>query len=130
MSNPSEFNSRVMQWSPRLILLTSVPNPDWHEGKFMPVYVDPRMIISIVCVKAGFAKADLSPNGQQEFHPRVDCTVLRLYGAPEMLVIESADEVAQLRDEALGYEAPKSADSPPRRPTLVEYVGNGKFDCE
>lgn len=107
MSTPAEFNTQVMQWQPKLIQLTQLANPDWWDGKPTVAFVDPRLICSIVCTKGGYAKKGLPADAPLGYHTEVDCTMVRICGSSEIAVLESPEEVARLRDLALGHEPKK-----------------------
>lgn len=102
MSGPMDINSQVMQWRPRLIKLTMIANPEWNNGAPMPCYVDPQEIKQIVAVACSFSITG-APTGS--FYPRVNCTEVRCFNLPNLPVLETVEEVARLRDEALGYKS-------------------------
>lgn len=98
----------TMHWTPRLIALTAIGNPDIDGGKPQPCYIDPY---SIKLITRGFTSwskriEDSGQKPEPPAHPQVECTVI--WGQNGSLpVIESPAEVARLHDIAVGHEPPK-----------------------
>lgn len=111
---PAEMNVSQMQWQPKLLKLTLIANPDCLEGKPTPCYVNPQLISQIMCVCGAVNRRfsqDRPP--QEQWHPFIDCTLVRCYGLPDLLVLEPAEAVALQRDRAMGH-SPVGAITPNR----------------
>ena len=100
MSDPTEVNTQVMNWKPKLIRLTMIGNPDWDGGKPQVCFLDPAVIVSLSEGFGAFSTRDDPPKR----HPDVRCTAV-FFCHGTLHVLESAEEVARLRDEALGFKA-------------------------
>lgn len=91
-----------MMWQPALLRLTMIGNPDVEGGKPTPCFLTPQSITMIRRAIAAFPRRD----DPAQRHPDAPCTeVFFCHGAVH--VLESAEEVAMLRDRALGHEPPK-----------------------
>lgn len=88
-----------MQWRPPLIRLTQIGNPDIDDGQPTPVFVDPNSISKISRTLGAFSRA----GSATEVHERVSCTEVHCCHF-HLLVTESPETVAMLRDKALGHE--------------------------
>lgn len=93
------MNAEMMMWRPKLIRLTQIANPDHDGGQTTPCYAHPECIETIQRHRAAFGKSGLSG----EFHEYQDVTIVAMHGAKTLFVTESPDEVARLRDQALGH---------------------------
>lgn len=91
-----------MMWQPALLRLTQIGNPDVEGGAPTPCYLTPQSITRISKAVAAFQMREDSTKR----HPDVACTeVFYCHGA--LHVLESPEEVAMMRDRALGHEPPK-----------------------
>ena len=90
-------STEVKYWSPKLIQLTTLPNPD-VVAEVQTVFVDPTMISLVYRGMSCWNKADGTPA-----HLPIECTLvwLRGGGPSNIPVIESLIEVAQRRNLAL-----------------------------
>lgn len=97
-----------MMWQPKLIRLTLIANPDIDGGEPTPTFVNPQQISGIRRTASCYAKVSSygKPADQVEYHPRIACTEVHCCHFT-VLVTETPDEVAKLRDEAFGHEPPK-----------------------
>lgn len=95
-------NITQMLWKPKLIRLTQIGNPDVDEGKPTPCFLDPATVTSIVACVAAFA----TRQDQTKRHPDVYCTAV-FYCHGTLHVLETPEQVAVLRDRALGHEPEK-----------------------
>lgn len=91
-----------MHWKPRLLRLTQIGNPDVDDGHPTSCYIDAQAITRISRVVAAFSmRAD-----PQKRHPDVLCTeVFYCHGAVH--VLETPEQIALMRDRALGHESGK-----------------------
>lgn len=81
-------DSETKIWKSPLIKLTLVCNPSVNGNKPTICYIDPQLITHIYAAESQF---------------KDQCTVVAMcHGS--MLVLESPNEVALLRDRMLGYE--------------------------
>lgn len=100
-----------MMWRPSLIKLTQIGNPDHSNGMPTPIYIDPTCIQHIRCGRGSFMRYEAVTHdiqGNERFHPSIECTYLNLHGHTDMLVLETPDEIARLRDEAFGIKSAKT----------------------
>lgn len=102
---PQEQNVTAMQWRAPLIKLTCIGNPDIAGGEPTPTFVAPESISQIRMIKSGYAIADslLGDPKDRRFHPQVVCTEVNCCHFI-LLVTESPETVARLRDQAFGFE--------------------------
>lgn len=103
--NSIDQNVTAMQWRAPLLRLTCIPNPDVAGGLPTSTYVAPEQISQIRRVKSGYAVAEsllLRPE-ERRFHAQVECTEVNCCHFI-LLVTESPDEIAMLRDKAFGFE--------------------------
>ena len=101
---PHETNANIMQWQPKMILLTQVGSPDWDNGEDSICSVNPSLITMAIRGRSAYAKRPPTPAA--EFHPDQVCTGVYVTQGT-ISVRESPQEVARLRDLALGHELPK-----------------------
>lgn len=107
MSSDHSFTATQMYWKPELIRLTQIVHPDMDGGEPTTCFLDPQSILSVNRTMSGFSKETgdahfYDPNLRQ-YHPRVACTcVMTTYGH-SLMVTESPETVALLRDKAMGY---------------------------
>ena len=91
-----------MMWQPELLKLTQIGNPDWFDGEPTACYVTPQSITRISRSVAAFPMRE-DPTKR---HADIQCTEV-FYCHGTLHVTESPEEVARLRDKALGHELPK-----------------------
>ena len=86
-------------WKPKLIRLTQIGNPDYNDGLPTICFLDPATITSISVAVAAFnMRADPAKR-----HPDVSCTAV-FFCHGTLHVTESPEQVAAMRDSALGYK--------------------------
>ena len=102
---PTESNITAMQWRAPLIKLTQIGNPDVDGGQPTATYVSAEAIGQIRRLKGAFVTYDSIVEGNRNFHPAVECTEIHCCHYT-MLVTESPETVAMLRDKAFGFEPP------------------------
>lgn len=95
---PMDVNSQVMQWRPALIRLNLIPRPDVDDGQPTTTYVDPAAISAIWRTNVAKDK----PGGGTE---SAGCYTLIHCHYYNIMVVETPEQVARLRDKALGHEA-------------------------
>lgn len=99
MSNEHDVTVQNKSWSPRMVKLTSIGNHEVNGGKPTATYVDPYCVaLAVRSIGAWSVQIEGS-----EQNPRVECTIvwLRGGGTANILVVETPEEVALLRDRAL-----------------------------
>jgi hypothetical protein len=100
MNKNGSIDQSIATWRARLIRLTQVPSRDINGGEPVSIYIDPGCII-------GIARINAPVDGAQTMNmTEVYC------GGIRTIVTESTDEVARLRDEALGYVETPSGPPP------------------
>lgn len=93
-----------------LIRLTQIGNPDHDGGKPTPIYIDPSCISYIRRTSGAFVRGESKGRPDFDLHKRTDCTAVNLHGSNEMLVEETPEVIAMLRDRAYGHNpGPKPA---------------------
>jgi hypothetical protein len=95
-----------MLWRAPLLRLTQIPVPDLDEGQPTVVFVDPQQIGAVRRLNSGYAKKLEAGPAAREFHPMIACTEVHCCHYT-LLVVEMPEEVAMLRDRALGHEPPR-----------------------
>jgi hypothetical protein len=90
-----------MLWQPALLRLTC-QHPEVNGGKQMAAYIAPQAITVVRRVAVVFG----SPEDPNRKYPAIDCTEV-FYCHGVLHVLETPEEVARLRDLALGHERPK-----------------------
>lgn len=100
--NSQQMDVTNMMWRSALLRLTQIGNPDVNGGQPTVCYLDPQAITRISVVVAAFS---LRANPEKR-HPDVPCTEI-FYCHGTLHVLESPEEVARMRDRALGHEPPK-----------------------
>ena len=94
---PEDFNVTQMQWRPELLKLTQVGRPEVNNGEPVALYVDPTAIQKITIEEVYFNLPDGSKG------PAVVCTSVFCCHF-HCAVLESPEQVALMRDRALGYK--------------------------
>lgn len=89
-----------MVWQPPLVKLTAAPHQDIDGGKPQSCYVNPQLIAVIQRMAIQHHKFK---EGNKKKWPPVNVTAVQT-GALIMYVKETPDQVAKLRDEALGHK--------------------------
>ena len=89
-----------MQWQPALLKLTYTPHPDVDDGEPTPCYVCPQWITGISRQAMKFGKVD----APSESYPAKTCTAVVISSSIIYYVIETPEQVALMRDRALGHE--------------------------
>lgn len=89
-----------MYWQPPLLKLTYVPNPEVDDGQPTTCFVCPQSITAIGRQKTQFFKVEEA--GAR--HPPVTCTAVIVSASMVFYVTESPEEIARLRDKAMGHE--------------------------
>lgn len=108
MSHEHDMNVTQMYWQPPLLRLTYVGHPEVDDGGPTVCFVAPQLISGIVRQTLSFGKvAGHTPPEPQEQHPIITVTGVALTTGQVYYITESPDEVATLRDRALGHEPPK-----------------------
>lgn len=104
---PQEQNVTAMQWRAPLIRLTMIGNPDVAQGLPTPMFVTAESITAIRRIKSGYAVADslLGKPEDRRFHEQIECTEVNCCHFT-LLVTESPETVAMLRDQAFGFDPP------------------------
>lgn len=90
----------VKYWTPKLLKLTQIGNPEVANGEVTSCFVDPRLIAAVVRAAASFYRSD---SQTREPYPRVECTTIWLSGGgpSHLSVTELPDQIALMRDRAL-----------------------------
>lgn len=107
MSHDHDMTVSQMHWQPALIRLTQIANPDCDEGKATPCFVNPQHITQISRGVTSFTKTIngvVPPEGMREYHPAQACTFVVISAGLGLQVVESPEQVALMRDRALGHE--------------------------
>lgn len=103
----AEINHNVtsMLWRAPLLRLTCIANPDVNEGRPTNTFVPPEAIGQIRRMMGSYrTHASLTDVANPpRYHPGVECTEVHC-GMYTLLVTESPETVAMLRDRALGFE--------------------------
>lgn len=99
-------NVTAMQWRAPLVRLTCIGNPDVNGGEPTTTYVAAEQVGQIRRLKAGYRTyASMSEEGAKpQFHPGVECTEVNCCHFI-LLVTETPEMVAALRDRAFGFAA-------------------------
>lgn len=107
--NHQSVDTQVTHWRPPLLKLTLLPNPDVEDGEAQACFVAPELIQSIAVRVMSWATAATYGQRERAYHPARPCTEV-VCGSLMLLVTESPETVAMLRDRALGHEplAPKA----------------------
>lgn len=105
MSGPMDLTSTVMYWKPKLLRLTHVGLADIDGGRETPCYVRPDEITMIRRMHVA------DPSVAADKRTDIIGTVVWLHGSAYVHVTESVEQVALMRDKALGHE--------PERPKAV-----------
>lgn len=90
-----------MTWQPALLKLTYAAHPDVDNGAPTPCYIAPQWIVGIGRQAMRFCRVD----DPKESHPAQTCTAVVISSYQIYYVTESPEEVARLRDVALGHVA-------------------------
>ncbi len=94
-----DMNVQNMVWRPTLVKLTQIGSPEWNNGETTTCYVEPS---SITHIQRGGGAVGTKANEMD----KKECTfVCMCHGT--LLVTETPEEVARLRDAAFGYNPPK-----------------------
>lgn len=96
--NDQRIDVTNMMWQPEMIRLTQIGNPEIDNGKSQPMYIDPSTIKCVRSTMGAFRKA-----GTDQWHESVPCTEVNCCHFVAM-VVESPEQVAMLRNAALGYQ--------------------------
>lgn len=98
MSNGHDMTVQQKNWSPRMVKLTAIGNREVSHGEPTATYVDPYYIA--LAVRSIGSWNVMYSQGRNE---PTECTTVWLRdGCPaNILVLESPEEVALLRDRAL-----------------------------
>lgn len=102
----TDFTATQMYWQPSLIRLTQMPDPEMDEGRPTVCYISPDKILAIHRIRTAFSKAGQNgPQEYREYHPHVVCTCV-VTGYYNLMVTELPEQIAILRDQAMGHSKP------------------------
>jgi hypothetical protein len=96
----SSLTATQMIWQPPLIKLTLMPHKDVDKGKPSACYINPQYIT--VIQRMAIQHHKLNSDNKKKWPP-VACTAIQT-GALILYVKETTEQVAKLRDEALGHK--------------------------
>lgn len=105
MSHGHDVTVNQMQWQPALLKLTYVGHPEVDGGEPTPCYICPQWITSINRQRMKFS----SIADKDKTYEIDSCTAVVISAYQILYVTETPEQVALLRDRALGHEAKLAA---------------------
>ena len=118
MAHDHDMSVTQMYWQPPLMALTYVAHPDVDDGWPTKCFVAPQLISGIGRQSLAFSKTD--PQLKGEWHKVCTATAVTLTTNGVYYVKETPEEVAMMRDKALGFEPPTK-----KPPATVTAIGTG-----
>ena len=97
----SPIDQNVLVMRSRLMRVTHIPNPGVDDGVETPAFINPEHIILIMRGTARFGNTE-DPESFKACPPQAG-TLVMLSPTGHIYVSESPEEVAHLRDRALGH---------------------------
>lgn len=94
----NDVNVQQMMWKPKLIRVTQIGAVGTDDGFPTVAYLAPDEIVAMVRCAGG-----LKDEESKDPFVKVSCTYIRM-NSFSVMVTETPDQIAAMRDEAFGYQ--------------------------